>query len=117
MQIQVKRIYDASLRTDGLRVLVDRLWPRGLKKENAAIDTWAKELAPSNGLRRWFAHESVKFAQFRGRYRAELKQMAAEMEELIALAAGRPITLLYAAKDTQHNNAVVLQEWLLSSPM
>jgi len=114
MPIKIKRVYDAPSRTDGLRVLIDRLWPRGLKKEDAAIDTWAKELAPSTELRKWFAHEDEKFAEFTRRYQLELDSATDEIDKLIASAEGKTITLVYGAKNTKSNNAVVLQAWLQS---
>lgn len=112
MQIKIKRVYDAASPTDGLRVLVDRLWPRGLKKEDAAIDVWAKDLAPSSELRKWFAHDDEKFAEFTRRYGLELGSKTAEINELFTSAGGKTITLVYGAKNTKSNNAVVLQELL-----
>lgn len=112
MHIHIKRVYDTPAPTDGLRVLVDRLWPRGLAKKDAAIDVWAKDLAPSNELRRWFAHEDEKFAEFTRRYRLELDSGMAQVDELITSADGGAVTLLYAAKNTKSNHAIVLQAWL-----
>lgn len=114
VQIRIKRVYETPSRTDGLRVLVDRLWPRGLKKQDAAIDVWAKELAPSNELRTWFAHEEEKFEEFTRRYRLELGSATDRINELIASAGGRTITLVYGAKNKNCNNAVVLKAWLES---
>ncbi len=112
MQIRIKRIYEPPAAADGFRVLVDRLWPRGVKKEEAAIDMWVKQLAPSSELRKWFGHEDARFKAFSRRYRAELDEMAAEVEKLIASTRGRTMTLVYAARNTRANHALVLQEWL-----
>lgn len=109
--LKLKRVYEARQDSDGVRILVDRLWPRGLSSAGASIDEWMKEIAPSNELRRWFGHEAGKWAEFRGRY---LKELASEdrapLERVGRLAAAGDVTLLYAAKDTEHNNAVVLAE-------
>lgn len=110
--IAIKRIYETPAKNDGLRVLVDRLWPRGIKKEAAAIDGWEKELAPTNALRKWFDHDPGKWTGFQKKYKEELKQNPALDEFLKTYAGARKITLLYAAKDEQHNQAVVLQEVL-----
>lgn len=115
MQIRVKRVYEQPKSTDGLRVLVDRLWPRGLTKVAAAVDVWAKDLAPSTELRRWFSHDDRKFAEFTKKYRHELGQAGPVMEELIAQANDGPVTLLYAAKNVQSNHAIVLQSVLKST--
>jgi uncharacterized protein YeaO (DUF488 family) len=109
-QIRVKRVYDPPARGDGMRVLVDRLWPRGLKKEDAAIDLWLREAAPSAELRRWFGHDPARWVEFRRRYTAELEQNRAALKPLVE--ARRPVTLLFAARDLQHNNAIALAEWL-----
>lgn len=111
-QIRIKRVYDAAGPDDGVRVLVDRLWPRGLPKAEAAVECWAKDIAPSNELRRWFGHDPKKWDEFQRRYRAELKSQDAALRELIGRCGKRPITLLYAAKDTEHNQAVVLKQVL-----
>lgn len=111
--IQLKRAYDKPSRTDGLRILVDRLWPRGIKKEQLRLDAWAKELAPSTELRKWFAHDPKKWPEFRKRYRAELRQTGATklIHELTASPkAAKKITLLYGAKDREHNEAIVLRD-------
>ncbi len=112
--ITVKRVYDEAEPDDGKRVLVDRLWPRGLSKERAHLDLWLKEIAPSDDLRRWFAHDPEKFAEFHRRYEAELSSGIAKEKllELRDLVAKEHVTLLYAAKDTEHNNAVVLRDIL-----
>jgi uncharacterized protein YeaO (DUF488 family) len=111
--IRLKRVYDDASRDDGTRVLVDRLWPRGLSREAAHVDLWLKDLAPSDNLHRWFNHDPERWPEFRKRYRAELAESSEDLEKLRRLVAGkRPVTLLFAAKDTEHNNAVVLKERL-----
>jgi len=110
--IHIKRVYDPVEPTDGTRILVDRLWPRGLKKTALAFDRWQKELAPSDTLRRWYHHDPGKWEQFRQRYLAELEARPAAWGSLIQAARG-PLTLLYSAHDSEHNNAVVLREFLL----
>ncbi len=111
-RVQLKRIYDAPEKSDGVRVLVDRLWPRGLTKKAASLDLWMKELAPSTELRKWFNHDPERWARFQQRYRRELLEHGKELAALKAQAARRRVTLLYGARDTQHNEAVVLQEVL-----
>ena len=111
--IQLKRAYDKAARGDGLRILVDRLWPRGIKKEDLHLDAWPKTLAPSTELRKWFAHDPDRWPEFRKRYRAELKQIGATklIRELMAsLKRANTITLLYGAKDQEHNEAIVLRD-------
>ena len=111
--INLKRIYEDFEESDGFRILIDRLWPRGLSKENAKIDLWLKEIAPSESLRKWFGHDPVKWEEFKEKYIAELKSRQEQIEEVKALAkTHKVITLLYAAKDENHNNAVVLKEVL-----
>jgi uncharacterized protein YeaO (DUF488 family) len=113
-EIRCKRVYEPPESSDGLRVLVDRLWPRGLRRESAQIDVWARDLAPSDELRKWFAHDPSRFAEFRRRYRAELRKGHGD-DDLAALlkeAGERPLSLLYAARDHEHNNAIVLAEIL-----
>lgn len=114
MNIQIKRVYDAPEGSDGTRILVDRLWPRGIKKETLQLDDWAKVLAPSTEARRAFAHKAENFGEFKGRYEAELDQSAEAHEYVSTLAASNPpvVTLLYAAKDPQVNHAIVLKSWL-----
>jgi uncharacterized protein YeaO (DUF488 family) len=110
--IRLKRAYDAPQKSDGFRILVDRLWPRGVSKERLAADAWAKDLAPSTALRKWFGHDPEKWAEFRKRYREELTQTHAServRELLVAAKRSKTITLLYGAKDEQHNEAVVLR--------
>ena len=110
--IRLKRVYEPPSPDDGRRVLVDRLWPRGLSKADAAIDCWLKEIAPSTGLRRWFNHDPLRWTEFRDRYRAELGSHAGLLEELRAQARDGPLTLVYGARDELHNDAVVLRELL-----
>lgn len=111
-QIQVKRIYEEPKRSDGFRVLVDRLWPRGISKERAALDLWMKTIAPSSELRRWFGHDAKRWKEFVRRYRAELREHGAELAELRSRARKQPVTLLFGARDIGHNEAVVLREVL-----
>jgi uncharacterized protein YeaO (DUF488 family) len=110
--IRIKRVYDPADRADGYRVLVDRLWPRGVSRERARLDEWARDLAPSDRLRRWFNHDPDKFSQFRERYREELSHHADQIERLRARAARGPMTIVYGARDEKHNDAVVLAELL-----
>jgi len=108
--IQLKRAYEPVSRTDGYRVLVERLWPRGLRKADARFDEWLKDAAPSHELRRWFGHEPSRFVEFRERYRRELRSEAgrAALAELARRAARETVTLVYSAHDERHNNAIVL---------
>lgn len=110
----LKRAYEPAVDADGLRVLVDRLWPRGLDKDHAAIDEWLKDVAPSQGLRQWFGHDPVRWREFRSRYLAELGGNAA-VDHLRELWRGRRVTLVYAARDTEHNHALVLRDFLLGA--
>ena len=112
MTVAIRRVYDPPAAAGGTRILVDRLWPRGLARTKAAIDRWAKEIAPSEELRRWFGHDPARWPEFRRRYAAELDAHRDALAELATLAASGPITLVYAARDTAHNNAVVLAEIL-----
>ncbi len=112
LDIRLKRAYEPPSAEDGVRVLVDRLWPRGLRKSDAAIDRWLKEIAPSTALRRWFGHDPGRWSEFRRRYRTELSGQAELVSELRALARKRPVTLIYAARDERHNEAVVLRDIL-----
>ncbi len=112
VDVQVKRIYDVAEPGDGYRVLIDHVWPRGVSRDRAQLDEWARELAPSDGLRKWFDHVPERFGEFRARYRQELAGHADEVEALRARAAERRVTILYAARDREHNNAVVLAELL-----
>ena len=110
--IRIKRVYDPPAKEDGARFLVDRLWPRGMKKEALPMAAWYKEVAPSNELRRWFGHDPDKWKDFQHRYRAELSANRAVCEPLLKAAEQGNITLLYSAHDTEHNNAVVLEAYL-----
>jgi|SRR5580765_1150250 len=112
MKLEIKRVYDEPSSADGARILVDRLWPRGLSKERAHVDVWLKDIAPSNELRKWFGHDPEHWKEFQVRYRAELRHNAATFEELKKLVFKGPPTLLYGAKDEQHNEAVVLLDLL-----
>jgi uncharacterized protein YeaO (DUF488 family) len=113
--VALKRVYDESAPGDGTRVLVERLWPRGLSRERAHIDLWLKEIAPSRELRTWFGHDPEKFAEFRRRYEDELASQTgqAALTKLRDLARQGPVTLVFAARDTQHSNAAVLRDLLL----
>jgi uncharacterized protein YeaO (DUF488 family) len=112
-RIRIKRVYDAASNSDGNRILIDRLWPRGMSKEHARLDGWEKGVAPSDDLRKWFQHKAERWAGFQERYRAELKEKESELDTLAAIARAGVLTLLYGASDDEHNNAVVLREVLL----
>lgn len=109
---KVKRIYEPPEASDGRRVLVDRLWPRGMSKDRARIDEWLKETAPSTELRKWFSHDPSKWAEFKRRYAAELEGKEAILDALRAEARSGTVTLLYGARDEKHNQAVALRELL-----
>jgi len=110
--IVTKRIYDPPSHRDGRRILVDRLWPRGIKKEEAVIDEWLKEMAPSDVLRKWFDHDPAKWCEFKQKYKKELRGKGEILERLRREAGQGRVTLLFAAKDLDHNNAVALKEIL-----
>lgn len=110
--IKLKRAYDAPARDDGARFLVERLWPRGIRKADLPLDGWLKDVAPSTELRRWFAHDPRKWAEFRRRYSLELRRKTRDLEPLVAAARKGPATLIYSARDTDHNAAVVLRDHL-----
>ncbi len=115
MPYHIKRIYDELSDNDGYRVLVDRVWPRGVSKERAHLDAWIKELAPSTDLRKWFAHDPTKYPEFRQRYFSELNanpEVRSLITELNQRAKSETVTLLYSAKDEEHNQAVVLKDYL-----
>jgi uncharacterized protein YeaO (DUF488 family) len=112
MNVQLKRAYEPPSASDGYRVLVDRLWPRGVAREHARLDEWARELAPSTELRRWFAHDPERFAEFKRRYAKELAAQKDKLRELRRRARQGTLTLVYGARDTEHNDAVVLAEIL-----
>ena len=114
MQIRLKRVYETASSDDGVRVLVDKFWPRGLSKDRGKIDLWLRDVAPSNELRRWFNHEPEKWHEFRRRYFAELIDNAAA-RSVLEEAARSKVTLLFAAKDDERNNAVALREYLIQS--
>lgn len=111
--IRLKRAYEPAEESDGMRILVDRLWPRGLRKADAALDEWMKEIAPSTRLREWFGHDPRRWPEFQRRYAAELRSHAGEIRRLRALARSKPVTLVYSAHDSAHNDAVVLRNVLL----
>jgi uncharacterized protein YeaO (DUF488 family) len=112
MPIDLKRAYDPPAKSDGRRILVDRVWPRGIAKDDLQIDAWLKDLAPSTELRKWFDHDPAKWDEFRKRYERELEQRAEVLEKLVEKARAGHITLVFSAKDTEHNNAVALKEHL-----
>jgi uncharacterized protein YeaO (DUF488 family) len=110
--IRLKRAYDPPSKDDGPRILVERLWPRGLTKEKAAIDAWAKEISPSPELRKWYGHDVAKWDEFRARYRAELDQKPELIAKLREKIGAGPVTFVYAAKDEAHNSALVLKQYV-----
>ncbi|RUW55459.1 DUF488 domain-containing protein [Mesorhizobium sp. M1A.F.Ca.ET.072.01.1.1] len=112
-RIKLKRAYESPAADDGTRVLVDRLWPRGVKKTDAGIDCWMKELAPSAELRKWFGHDPARWEEFRRRYAAEIREHRDELDRLRDLMRAGPVTLVYSAHDEAHNDAIVLREVLL----
>lgn len=112
-RLRLKRAYEPAADDDGMRILVDRLWPRGVSKAKAALGDWMKDVAPSAELREWFGHDPARWPEFRRRYRNELKQHAAELDRIRALARKGTVTLVYGARDEAHNDAVVLKEVLL----
>ena len=110
IDVRAKRVYEDPARGDGYRVLIDHVWPRGVSRERARLDEWARELAPSDELRKWFDHVPERYATFRSRYRDELARHGDRVEELRRRAREGAVTIVYAARDTEHNNAVVLAE-------
>ena len=114
IMITTKRVYESPAPNDGKRFLVERLWPRGVKKETLQMDAWVKEVAPSDALRRWFNHDPEKWKEFQKRYRAELNKKPEVLQELCAGAASGDMTLLFSAHDLEHNNAIVLKDYLKS---
>lgn len=110
--IKLKRVYEDPSPKDGLRVLVDRLWPRGLTKERAAVDLWLKDVAPSTELRKWFGHDPAKWKQFQIRYRKELQEKKEILKDLKQKSKGHTVTLVYGARDEEHNEALVLKQIL-----
>lgn len=112
MSIAIKRVYEDAAPSDGKRVLVDRLWPRGVSKDKAALDDWCKDVAVSDDLRKWFDHDPAKWAEFQKRFRAELDANEEGWKPLLEMARKGKLTLLYGARDEEHNNAVVLKGYL-----
>lgn len=112
MKIKIKRVYEKPEKGDGNRILVDRLWPRGLTKEKAEIDLWLKDVAPSTELRKWFGHDPGKWEGFQGRYRKELEDNKENIAALKAQIKKGLVTLVYGARDEEHNEALVLKKWL-----
>jgi uncharacterized protein YeaO (DUF488 family) len=110
--VRTKRIYDPADPDDGYRVLIDHIWPRGVSRERARLDDWARDLAPSDELRKWFDHVPARFAEFCARYRDELADRSERLDELRRRAVSGPLTIVYAARDREHNNAAVLSELL-----
>ena len=117
LSVRLKRAYDAPGPGDGRRVLVDRLWPRGVSKSDAAIDEWVKEIAPSTALRKWFGHDPARWDEFRERYAKEIHGHAELLGHLRELARDGPVTLVYSARDEIHNDAVVLRQVILGRPI
>jgi uncharacterized protein YeaO (DUF488 family) len=113
LDIKLKRAYEPAMPADGTRVLIDRLWPRGVTKAEAALDHWFRDLGPSTELRKWFGHEPVLFSEFRRRYTTELMRQGELLDELLRMASRGPLTLVYSAHDEKHNDAVVLKGVLL----
>ena len=114
MEIRVKRIYEPAEPADGYRLLVDRLWPRGVSRESALLDAWMREIAPSAELRRWFGHEASRWQEFKRRYAVELGARQDLVAEILSLARDRPVTLIYSARDTDHNQAVALADYIVA---
>ena len=115
MNIKIKRVYEQPNEDDGVRILVDRLWPRGLTKEKAHVDLWLKEIAPSTELRQWFGHDPEKWKSFRGRYETEIRHNDALIRTLVDKARKGTVTLVYGARDEKHNEALVLKHYLEKS--
>ena len=114
--VKLKRAYEPAAKNDGLRILVDRLWPRGVSKAEAALDCWEKDISPTTALRKWFGHDPARWQEFRSRYAAEVRRHPEPPSRLRALARKQPITLVYSAHDETHNDAVVLRELVLGRP-
>lgn len=112
LDVKLKRAYEPAAVGDGKRILVDRLWPRGVKKEKAKIDEWMKDVSPSSSLRKWFGHDQARWEEFRLRYLDELRTHPDQIDKLRSLAGKGPLTLVFSARDVAHNNAVVLKELL-----
>lgn len=112
MKIKIKRVYESPEKTDGFRILIDRVWPRGMTKEKASVDLWLKEIGPSTALRKWFNHDPEKWNEFKKRYVKELKNNKEAVDQIKAHLKKGAVTLVYSAKDEEHNQAVVLKEFL-----
>lgn len=112
MKIQIKRVYLDAANRDGHRILVDRLWPRGISKEKARLDDWNKDIAPSSKLRTWFDHKEERFPEFKEKYKSELSQHKDALKEIADIAKRKQVTLLYGAKNEEYNQAIVLKEYL-----
>ena len=112
MKIQIKRVYLDAANRDGHRILVDRLWPRGISKEKARLDDWNKDIAPSSKLRTWFDHKEERFHEFKEKYKSELSQHKDALKEIADIAKRKQVTLLYGAKNEEYNQAIVLKEYL-----
>ncbi len=110
--IKIKRIYDPASPQDGKRIYIDRLWPRGMKKEEVKIDEWLKEISPSDDLRKWFGHDPSKYEEFKKRYTKELEEHSEILEKIKKEAKRKTVTLLFSARDEEHNNATVMREIL-----
>ena len=115
--VRLKRAYEPASAADGTRILIDRLWPRGVKKADAAIDQWLKDIAPSTALRKWFGHDPARWAEFRKRYAVEIRAHREQLDQLRALARQGSITLVFSAHDELHNDAVALRDFLLGRAM
>ena len=116
MEIKTKRIYETPDERDGYRILVDRIWPRGMSKEAAGVDLWLKEIGPSHGLRKWYGHDPTRWIEFKRRYFLELDDLPDEIALVLEKAAEGPLTLIYSAKDTERNQAVAIWEYLENKP-
>jgi len=114
VRIRVKRVYDEPSGDDGFRVLVDRLWPRGMKRENVRVDLWLPDVAPSTALRKWFSHDPSKWEEFKRRYFVELDEKKEVIKRLVEIAREGTLTLLFSARDVEHNQAVTLREYLVN---
>lgn len=112
MRIHLKRVYEPASKQDGFRVFVDRLWPRGIKKEELQMDLWLKEVAPSTELRKWFSHDPAKWEQFQKKYAKELDEKGEALEPILSALKKGVVTLLYSSKDTEHNSALYLKKYL-----
>lgn len=113
MKTHLKRAYEAAADDDGFRILVDRLWPRGVSREDAKIDLWLKEIAPTTALRKWFDHDPAKWVEFQKRYRREIDENSDVIAQLREHVGKGRVTLVFGAKDTEHNDAVVLRDYLM----